>query len=233
MKPEKPTWRPLALAVAVNAGILAAVFRIVPHPPNFSGFGGLGLFGGARLRGWQAYVLPLAIMVLSDLALWMLTGFDFKYSLGHLSRVFVYASFMIYVLIGRTLRQTNSVWSITLAATLGGLQFFVLTNFCEWLFQPWQPYYDQIPAPFRYSRDLNGLLTCFAYALPFYGDVPIVDHPFMLFTDFRLSLVWTILGDIIFSVAYFWIYARLEQSGIWAEPAPQAAVPPGAFKVQS
>src|SRR3954454_16784234 len=84
----------LALGVAVVAGFIAAIMRIVPHPPNFSSVGALGLFGGARLRAWQAYLLPLAIMVLSDLLLWVLTGFDFKYSLGHLSRVFVYASFM-------------------------------------------------------------------------------------------------------------------------------------------
>lgn len=197
----------LALGVAVAAGFIAAIMRIVPHPPNFSSVGALGLFGGARLRAWQAYLLPLAIMILSDLLLWVLTGFDFKYSLGHLSRVFVYASFMIYVFIGRWLRDTNSVTSIMLAATLGGVQFFVLTNFCEWLFQPWQP---GIPAAYLYTRDLSGLITCFAYALPFYdGTLPYVDHPFMLFTDFRLSLIWTCLGDVIFSTVYFLAHARL------------------------
>src|SRR2546426_1032106 len=132
----------LALSVAVVAGILAAILRIVPHPPNFSGVGALGLFGGARLRAWQAYALPLGIMILSDLSLWVLTGFDYKYSLAHFSRVFVYASFMIYVLIGRWLRDIDSLASITLAATVGGVQFFLLTNFCEWLFQPLQPYYE-------------------------------------------------------------------------------------------
>lgn len=204
--------RPIALAVAIAAGILAAVLRIVPHPPNFSGIGGLGIFGGARLRGWQAYALPLVIMVLSDLSLWVLTGFDYKYSLAHFSRFFVYASFMIYVLIGRWVRDNDSIGRIAVAATLGGVQFFVLTNFCEWLFQPLQPYYDQIPAAFQYSRDMSGLMTCFAFALPFYqGEVPYVDHPFMMFTDFRLSLLWTCLGDLVFSLAYLLIYRKLSQ----------------------
>lgn len=208
-EPESP-WRPLALGIAVVGGILATLLRVVPHPPNFSAVGALGIFGGARLRAWQAYLLPLGIMVLSDLSLWILTGFDHKYSLSHLSRVYVYAGFMVYVLIGRCLHRQNSLASVALAATLGGVQFFVLTNFCEWLFQPWQSYYADIPAAFRYSRDWDGLVTCFAYALPFYsGEVPYTAHPFMLFTDFRLSLVWTVLGDVLFTTIYMLVYARL------------------------
>ncbi len=212
---------PLALGVAVVAAIIAAVLRIVPHPPNFSGVGGLGIFGGARLRPWHAFLLPLGIMIASDFSLWVLTGFDSKYSLGHLSRVYVYASFMIYVALGRWLCDKNSLRSIAVTAALGGLQFFVVTNFCSWLFQPWEAGYEQIPDAFRYARDLSGLATCFAYALPFYqGEMRYVDHPFMLFTDFRLSLVWTCLGDVIFSTAYLLVYARLAQRRVAAERAP-------------
>jgi hypothetical protein len=218
---EEGPLRLLALGIAVVAGIVAAALRVVPHPPNFSGVGGLGIFGGARLRAWHAFLLPLGIMIASDCALWVLTGFDSKYSLGHLSRVYVYASFMIYVALGRWLCDRTSLRSIALAATLGGLQFFVLTNFCSWLFQPWEAGYETIPDAFRYSRDLSGLATCFAYALPFYqGELPYVDHPFMLFTDFRLSLIWTCLGDVIFSTAYLLVYARLAQRRVSAEPAP-------------
>jgi hypothetical protein len=212
--------RSLALGVAVVAGILAAVLRIVPHPPNFSGIGALGLFGGARLRAWQAYCLPLGIMVLSDLSLWLLTGFDPKYSLGHLSRVYVYASFMIYVLIGRWLSEKTTILSIAIAGTLGGLQFFLVTNFCEWLFQPFMA----VPDEFRYARDLGGLGTCFAAALPFYQNDPSgVAHPFMLFSDFRLSLVWTILGDVLFTTIYMLIHVKLVQRAARTEATPMPA----------
>ena len=221
---EPPGNRHLGVSHRRCRGNCLAVTCIVAHPPNFSSVGGLGLFGGARLRAWQAYLFPIGIMIVSDLLLWGLTGFDFKYSLGHLSRVFVYASFLIYVFIGRWLRETNSMTSIALAATLGALQFFILTNFCEWLFQPWQPYFAEIPAAFRYGRDLNGLMTCFAYALPFYqGEIPYVDHPFMLFTDFRLSLVWTFLGDMFFSTVYLLAYARLAKTSSNARPLPVPA----------
>ena len=216
--PSEPATRrkPLALAIVVAAGIVAAVLRVVPHPPNFSGVGALGLYGGGRLRSWQAFLLPLSVMILSDLALWTLTRFDDKYSLGHVSRLYVYASFMIYVLIGRWLCTRHSIGSIVLASTVGAVQFFIVTNFCDWLFQPWQP---GVLDAYRYSRDLNGLMTCFAMALPFYrnDNLPAVDHPFMLFTDFRFTLVWTFLGDLIFTTVYLLADAKL---GRWLESAP-------------
>ncbi len=217
---EETPMRPVALGVALLAGFLAAVLRVVPHPPNFSGIGALGIFGGARLRSWHAYVLPLGIMIGSDLCLWVLTGFDPMYSLGHLSRVYVYGAFMGYVLIGRWLCTRSSLRDVVLAALLGGLQFFIVTNFCSWLFQPLEMGYDQLPDPYRYSRDLNGLITCFWLALPFYqGELPFVNHPFMLFTDLRLSLFWTCVGDVVFSVAYFWVYAKLTARRITASVA--------------
>jgi len=210
MSTDKPTSeqenaaRPLAIGVAIVAGILATVLRIVPHPTNFSSVGALSLFGGARVRTWHAYLLPLGVMVFSDLILWALSGFDFNYSLGHPSRAFVYASFMIYVWIGRQLAHKNSLGAVALAGTLGGLQFFVLTNFCVWLFQP---YYFATPI---YSNDLNGLMMCFAAALPFYqGETAFGAHPFALLTDFKLTIVWTILGDIIFTWTYLFVHAKL------------------------
>ena len=59
---EKPIRRPLALGLT----ILAALVRVAPHPPNFAPVGGMSLFAGARLRGWMAYLLPLALMAVTD-----------------------------------------------------------------------------------------------------------------------------------------------------------------------
>jgi hypothetical protein len=221
VKQESP-YRPLALGIAVVAGLIATILRIVPHPPNFSGVGGLGLFGGARLRTWQAYLLPLGIMMFSDVALWVITGLDPKYSLGHLSRVYVYASFMIYVAIGRWLCDKSSILSVTFAATLGGVQFFVLTNFCDWLFQPFQVGYEAIPAPWRYSRDFDGLITCFAWALGFYQqETSVTPYPLMLVTNFPMALlVWTVLGDVFFTSLYILVHTKLAQRVSRTENTP-------------
>ena len=50
--------RPLAMSLTV-AG---AVLRLLPHPANFTPVGGMSLYAGARLRGWQAFALPLLLM---------------------------------------------------------------------------------------------------------------------------------------------------------------------------
>jgi hypothetical protein len=196
------------------------VLRIVPHPTNFSAVGACSLFGGARLKTWHAYLLPLGVMILSDVCLWVLSGFDFNYSLGHPSRVFVYGSFMIYVWIGRWIGDKDSVARVGLAAMLGGLQFFVLTNFCEWLFQPL--YYDLIAEPYRYARDLNGLLHCFVMALPFYqGESPVGEHPFPILSDPRHTIIWSVFGDIVFTTGYILIHRKLAQrSAVEETPVP-------------
>src|SRR5260370_36117255 len=58
---ENVNRRPLALALTI-AGALA---RLAPHPWNFAPVGGLSLFAGARLRGWQAYLMPIVLMAIT------------------------------------------------------------------------------------------------------------------------------------------------------------------------
>ena len=158
-----------------------------------------------RLPAWKAYAFPLGILILSDLVLWVCTGFNFMYSLGHVSRFYVYASFMIYVFIGRWLADKNSARSIVIAGVAGSLQFFIITNFCVWLFQPFEA--DVI---LRYSRHFDGLVACYIAALGFaQNENAVVLHPFMMFTDFRLGLPWMIVGDIFFTGVYLLAYAKL------------------------
>ena len=48
---------------------LAALSRLVPHPPNFAPITAMALFGGAYFASPAlAFVVPLAAMALSDLA---------------------------------------------------------------------------------------------------------------------------------------------------------------------
>ena len=54
--------RPLALSLTV----LGALVRLIPHPANFAPVGGVSLYAGARLRGWQAFAVPLLLMALTD-----------------------------------------------------------------------------------------------------------------------------------------------------------------------
>src|SRR5437660_1234417 len=112
--------RPLAGGLTV----LAAVLRLVPHPPNMTPVTALGLYGGARLPLGQALALPLAVMALSDVILHYVV-----YPGYPPFQPWVYVSLVVNVLLGRLLRRTNSPAKVAAVALLASVQFFLLTNF--------------------------------------------------------------------------------------------------------
>jgi hypothetical protein len=139
--------RPLALSLMC----LGVAARLVPHWPNFTPIGASGLFAGARLRGWRAFAVPLLAMVLSDPLLSAIYGFP---AFSRMT-VFIYASFLLNVLIGKLLRTSESPLRILPAVLFGSLQFFAITNFAVWILGH------------RYPHNALGLAACYAAALPF------------------------------------------------------------------
>src|SRR4051812_24524656 len=128
-QPHEKHSRLLALGLSLGMGVVTVILRVVPHPPNLTGVGAVGLFGGGRLRPWQALALPLLVMLASDTALWVMMGFDPLYSPLHISRAFVYPSVLVYTLIGWALLSGKaSLLRVAGASLLGSLQFFLLTN---------------------------------------------------------------------------------------------------------
>ncbi|MBI3409166.1 MAG: hypothetical protein HY040_12535 [Planctomycetes bacterium] len=172
----------------VTAGFASAsaILRPLPTllllPFNFSPVGGLALFGGARVRTWLAYLLPISVMVVTDLALWAIKGE--LYSPLHISRPLVYGSFLIYVLLGRTLIGTGNPLRIGVTALLGSAQFFLLTNLGAWL-----------ELDFLYERSLSGLLNCYAAGLPFQNTETV--------TSTIGFFGFTVLGDLLFAGLFF------------------------------
>lgn len=145
-KVNKSNWRPLSLTLAV-AG---AVSRVLPHPPNFSPVGAVSVFSGARLPLWQAYAIPLSIMLVTDPILNVLRG----YPAFTMYQFFTYVSFLVSVFIGRHLANTENAVKIGGAVLLSACQFFLITNFGSWIKD--------------YPHTLAGLSACYAAAIPFF-----------------------------------------------------------------
>src|SRR5581483_1930077 len=171
MDQNKTGFQPLAFTLTVAAALL----RLVPHPPNFAPIGSVALFGGAKLNGWQAYLVPLLAMLVTDpIRSWMEGGFP-AYSWGTL---IVYSSFMISVVLGRVfLRHSASVTRIVSVALLGSLQFYLITNFPSWA-----------SAQSLYPHTWAGLIECYVAALPFFGRTVLADlfYTGVLFSVYRL-----------------------------------------------
>jgi hypothetical protein len=138
---QKNTARPLAIGLIV----LGALIRVTQHW-NFAPVGAMSLFAGARLRGWKAYLLPLALMAITDP---LLGGYSVATPL-------VYASFLINVWIGSRLRDSENPVLIGSAALAGSIQFFLITNFA-WL-----------TGSNMYPHTIGGMLSCYAAGIPFF-----------------------------------------------------------------
>lgn len=173
MSKPSPSPRGIALGLSLFYAVLSIVIRLIPYgmrPPNVAANGSMGLFGGARLPLWQAIPLQLAALIISDLLLRLIFGWQ-------AFNPAVYASFLVYLLLGRALlKDSRSPARVALVSFLGSLQFFLITNFFTW----WG---DGSTALLPYEPTFAGLLTCYAAALPFLG--------------------FTIAGDLGFSAVLF------------------------------
>lgn len=184
-----PTPRPLSSTLMMLAGIVLR-YPTTIKPPNFTMVGGMSLFAGARYPLWQALCLPLVVMLISDV--WLKLIFDFKPF-----NWFVYGSFIIYVLLGRLLRKTQSPMKIGTLSVLASVQFFLITNFGVW--------YMNLGSPTAtYEPTLLGLLTCYAAALPF--------------------LAFTMAGDLGFAAVLFGAHAYATADIPAEKPAVMAEV---------
>jgi hypothetical protein len=201
---SSPTAGYLAVALAVVAGLI----RVIPHPWNFTPVAALGLFGGARLRPWQALTLPFVVMVVSDLFIWGLLGWPPFNPL-------VYGCFAVTVLLGLALRRTKSWLLIGGASVAASLLFFLVTNFGVWYTSRVDP--QELPAGagmvrqtegarysvgmIRYSDNSKGLLTCYLMGLNFSAK----DAPPLGFTGNLLA------GNLFFTALLFGAQAWLSR----------------------
>jgi hypothetical protein len=202
MKPAHPDtelprlWQPLTLALILGACVLTAILRLklVPLPWNLTPVGALALFAGARLRSWQAFALPPLLMFLTD----VLVANHFGYALFYPAMPFVYAGFLLNVVLGRWVARTENPVAVGGAAVAGSVQFFLVSNFGVWLTSALNP-----ADPHSYEASLAGLWTCYAMAVPFFRG--------------------TFFGDLIFCAVLFGAHALLSRTGSAGKRVPVLA----------
>lgn len=156
--------RAAALIIAILG---AAIFRLIPHPPNFSPIAAMALFGGAYLpRRWMGFVAPLGALLLSDLVLGFYSGM-----------AIVYGSVALIVVMGWLLASKRSPARVGLVTFAGSVLFYLLTNFGVWA------------SGTLYPKTAEGLLACYVAALPFFQNSVAGDLFFaaLLFGGFALA----------------------------------------------
>lgn len=157
--PAQPPTGTFAAGPLVLAGLIlvAALSRLLPHPPNFSPVAAIALFGGAYFASRnRALIVPLVAMLISDLALATMYG-------G------IYASWFsgFGVWLGYGCVALTTVFGFGLRGRVGGARvlgyglaasvvFFMVTNFGAWLADP------------MYPKTIGGLGMAYTAGIPFF-----------------------------------------------------------------
>lgn len=161
-------------ATLIGIVAAAAAMRLIPHPPNFTPIAAMALFAGAYFTSKRAaFAVPLAAMLLSDIALTLAIYGSFAFT----SMPFVYGSFALIVGLGLLVRRHRSPLVIGGAALTGSVLFFLITNFGVWLIGGFYP------------KTPEGLAACYTAALPFFRNALAGDllYTAVLFGGFALT----------------------------------------------
>ena len=118
--------------------------RLLPHTSQFTAILAIAMFGGMYLRRTQALILPMALMIVTDI----ISGF-------HDTMVFTWGSMLIISFIGLWLRERKSFVTVVAGSIYSAILFFIITNFGAFL----SPLYPHTWA---------GLQECYLLAIPFF-----------------------------------------------------------------
>ena len=162
--------------------VLAALSRLIPHPPNVAPIAGMALFGAAYYsKKYWAYLIPIVAMWVSDLILNnVVYGQYFDHFVWFYSgSLFTYGAFALIVLLGTIAVKKRSVGSIIFSALSASLIFFIISNFGVWLSSP------------IYAKSWEGLMACYVAGIPFLQNTVMGDLAYTagLFGAFELSMV--------------------------------------------
>ena len=129
----------------ISVVIAGALFRLIPHWPNFTPIAAMALFGGTYFsKKYLAFLIPMAALFISD----MILGF-------HSYMIAVYVGFAVIVGFGMMLKNRVKIGSLLLASVSSSIVFFLITNFAVWIGSPFYP------------QNFAGLLESYTAGLPF------------------------------------------------------------------
>ncbi|MEO8161830.1 MAG: DUF6580 family putative transport protein [Arenimonas sp.] len=137
--------------------VLAALSRLLPHPPNFSPVEAIALFGGACFaRRLSAIWVPLVAMFLSDLALGLVNGGIYASYFLSAGFALVYLCIALSAVLGFGLRGRVNAPRVLGYSLLGSVLFFLVTNFGTWL------------GSSMYPQSVEGLVAAYVAGIPFF-----------------------------------------------------------------
>ena len=148
--------------VAIILVVIAALSRILPHPPNVTPIAAMAIFGAAYLGSKKmAYLIPFLALYFSDL---ILNNFLFRSFYPDATGIiwitkisfFVYLGFALTILISRYMLKNINAMNVVKATLIASLIFFLVSNLGVWLTMP------------NSTLSVAGLTTVYTAGLPYF-----------------------------------------------------------------
>lgn len=153
---------------------ILALYRIIPHPPNFTPIIASAIMAPFLMKNKMAsIILVILAMLLSDLII----GF-------HPYQLVIYSLLILISLLSPKILKYKNLFFY---GVFSSLLFFLVTNFAVWL--AWD----------YYSKDMNGLILCYTLALPFFTNTLIST----IFFSFIIKILSTKLDKLNYKTYYF------------------------------
>lgn len=161
---------------------LAALSRLLPHPPNFTAVASIGLFAGALLGSrFLKVFIPFIAMFITDLFINNVVYADYQDGFTFFTEgfVFIYFPILLIALFGNKLVQKLNIKNIVVGSVLSSAIFFLISNFGVWV------------SGTTYPISAEGFIACYTAAIPFFAN--------------------TLIGTLFFSGVIFGAYQLAEK----------------------
>ena len=129
-------------------GMILALSRIIPHPPNFTPILASAIMAPLLIKDrWFGIAIPIVAMFISDIIL----GF-------HPYQFVIYSTILTIGLVS-PMRKNYSMLGIM--AVGSSVWFFITTNFAVWILWDYYP------------KTIEGIIACYTSAIPFFKNTLI------------------------------------------------------------
>jgi len=129
-------------------GVILALSRIIPHPPNFTPILASAIMAPMLIKDrWFGIAVPIVAMFISD----VIIGF-------HSYQFVIYFSILVIAFVAP---MRKNYLRLGIIAVGGSVWFFITTNFAVWIIWDYYP------------KTIEGLITCYTLAIPFFKNTLI------------------------------------------------------------
>ena len=141
------------IAVIIGLRMIAPLSPDFKLFANFSGVGAVAIFSGSYFKNrFSAYVLPMLVLLLSDLGLAMTMGVNYGFYQGW---YYTYIAFALMVLAAQLLVNKVTVTNVFAASLVGVLIHWIVSDFGVWFGSTYYP------------QTIAGFWACLVAAIPF------------------------------------------------------------------